>query len=176
MEPYRRGCSLIADTGMAMTSQNGCIVAPVCSTISAGLQTVLQINAPSLRLSYPTHSWLWRLQGQRYPIYVSLVSPSPKFQSVSPHDLLFSSYAPFETSAMKEPKITLKGQESTAPSHVYTKTTRVGANFRAFRSTLSCFKRFANVYDLFIYLHSLHLNTRERQFQNTTPPTVLKQQ
>ena len=39
-----------------------------------------------------TSKWLWKLQGQRYPIYVELLPASPKIHSVLLYDCSFSRY------------------------------------------------------------------------------------
>ncbi len=51
-----------------------------------------------------TPKWPWILQGHRYPIYVLLVSMSPKFHFVSLYDEPFSSYRPFWEKRTKWPQ------------------------------------------------------------------------
>ncbi len=75
--------------------------------------------------------WHWALQGQLYLIYVSLVSPIPKFQSVLLYKQPFLSYRPFwQKSALIDPKMTLNPTRSNFPE---------GPNFTPLYSTMSCF-------------------------------------
>ena len=56
---------------------------------------VFRLQAILRQLHWLTPKWPWRLKGQRYPIYILELTPSPKFHSISLYGQPFASYRTF---------------------------------------------------------------------------------
>ncbi len=66
-----------------------------CSLRFALQPAIFELQAILKQVHWMTSKWPWTLQGQRYTTYVLLVSPSPKFWSVSLYDQPFSRHRSF---------------------------------------------------------------------------------
>ncbi len=99
LEPYKVKSPYICITGVPDSQVSlRFAVRPAISEIQAILRQVHQM----------TPKCPWTPQGQRYPIYVSLVSTSPIFHSVRSTTSRFRDTGHFETSALNDPHIYLE--------------------------------------------------------------------
>ncbi len=71
-------------------------------------------------LNYP--NWAWTLQGQMYPIYVLLVSMSPKFHSILLYDQPFLRYRQFWDKCTEWPQNDLEPYKVKGTSYMYLTT------------------------------------------------------
>ncbi len=85
--------------------------------------------------------WRWTLIGQRYPIYMLQLPPSPKIRSVLLYGQPFWVTGHFETSAPNDIKMTLNTKRSKMPHIIYNNYSRV-PDFTPFRFMISHFLRY----------------------------------
>ncbi len=83
---------------------------------------IFELQAILRQVRRITPKWPWTLLGQRYPIYMWQLPPSPKFQSVSLYRQPFARYTcQFETSAPNHPKVTINTKWKQIP-HIHVTT------------------------------------------------------